>query len=81
GHERADAANAAKADATKALAETAALTGLVSQTGNQLFATNQAVSTAQSDGHERADAANAAKADATKALAETAALTGLVSQT
>ncbi|MES9024913.1 ESPR-type extended signal peptide-containing protein [Stenotrophomonas sp. BSUC-16] len=50
-------------------------------TGNQLFATNQAVSAAQSTATSAQTAANAAKADATKALAETAALTGLVSQT
>ncbi|WP_171957490.1 ESPR-type extended signal peptide-containing protein [Stenotrophomonas maltophilia] len=50
-------------------------------TGNQLFATNQAVSTAQSAATSAQTAANAAKADATKALAETTALTGLVSQT
>lgn len=50
-------------------------------TGNQLFATNQAVSTAQSTATSAQTAANAAKADAAKALAETTALAGLVSQT
>ncbi|WP_447898063.1 ESPR-type extended signal peptide-containing protein [Stenotrophomonas sepilia] len=50
-------------------------------TGNQLFATNQAVSTAQSTATSAQTAANAAKADAAKALTETTALAGLVSQT
>lgn len=50
-------------------------------TGNQLFATNQAVSAAQSTATSAQTAANAAKADAAKALTETAALAGLVSQT
>ncbi|MEN5391288.1 ESPR-type extended signal peptide-containing protein [[Pseudomonas] hibiscicola] len=50
-------------------------------TGNQLFATNQAVSAAQSTATSAQTAANAAKADAAKALTETTALAGLVSQT
>lgn len=50
-------------------------------TGSQLFATNQAVSTAQSTATSAQTAANAAKADAAKALTETTALAGLVSQT
>lgn len=50
-------------------------------TGNQLFATNQAVSAAQNTATSAQTAANAAKADAAKALTETAALAGLVSQT
>ncbi len=50
-------------------------------TGNQLFATNQAVSTAQNTATSAQTAANAAKVDAAKALTETAALAGLVSQT
>ncbi|MDQ7311001.1 ESPR-type extended signal peptide-containing protein [Stenotrophomonas sp. Sm10] len=50
-------------------------------TGNQLFATNQAVSTAQNMATSAQTAANAAKADAAKALTETTALAGLVSQT
>ncbi len=50
-------------------------------TGNQLFATNQAVSAAQSTATSAQTAANAAKADAVKALTETTALAGLVSQT
>ncbi|MBA0265270.1 hemagluttinin domain-containing protein [Stenotrophomonas maltophilia] len=50
-------------------------------TGNQLFATNQAVSTAQSTATSAQTAANAAKADAAKALTETTGLAGLVSQT
>ncbi|MCU1056463.1 YadA-like family protein [Stenotrophomonas maltophilia] len=50
-------------------------------TGNQLFATNQALSAAQSTATSAQTAANAAKADAAKALTETTALAGLVSQT
>ncbi len=50
-------------------------------TGNQLFATNQAVSAAQNTATSAQTAANAAKAEAAKALTETAALAGLVSQT
>ncbi|MCU1159874.1 YadA-like family protein [Stenotrophomonas maltophilia] len=50
-------------------------------TGNQLFATNQAVSTAQNTATSAQTAANAAKVDAAKALTETTALAGLVSQT
>ncbi|TIK67270.1 hemagluttinin domain-containing protein [Stenotrophomonas maltophilia] len=50
-------------------------------TGNQLFATNQAVSTAQNMATSAQTAANAAEVDAAKALTETAALAGLVSET
>jgi len=50
-------------------------------TGNQLFATNQAVSTAQNTATSAQTAANDAKVDAAKALTETAALAGLVSET
>ncbi len=50
-------------------------------TGNQLFATNQAVSAAQNTATSAQTAANAAKVDAAKALTETTALAGLVSQT
>ena len=50
-------------------------------TGNQLFATNQAVSAAQNTAMSAQTAANAAKVDAAKALTETTTLAGLVSQT
>ncbi|MEN5319506.1 ESPR-type extended signal peptide-containing protein [[Pseudomonas] hibiscicola] len=50
-------------------------------TGNQLFATNQAVSAAQNTATSAQTAANAAKVDAAKALTETTTLAGLVSQT
>ena len=50
-------------------------------TGNQLFATNQAVSTAQNTATSAQTAANDAKVDAAKALTETAALAGLGSET
>ncbi|WP_329842647.1 ESPR-type extended signal peptide-containing protein [Stenotrophomonas sepilia] len=63
------------ADGTISSASTDAITG------SQLFATNQAVSTAQSTATSAQTAANAAKADAAKALTETTALAGLVSQT
>ncbi len=50
-------------------------------TGNQLHATNQAVTKAQSAADGATTTANAAKVESGKALAETAVLGGLVNQT
>ncbi len=50
-------------------------------TGNQLHATNQAVTKAQTAADGATTTANAAKVDSGKALAETAVLGGLVNQT